>query len=190
DGEKPYRRLTESRGGSYWNLVMPYALATGLLKPGGPQARGVLKYMLLHGSRFLGLVRSAAYSLYHKPRYPISGSDQVYGVNVARFLADNDQPDQLVLSLYGQLAAGMAPGTFVTGEGATIAPVRGEYFRKMFLPPNSGGNSAFLETLRLMLVQEGTRAWGAPRGRPLAYAPPRGGLGPGETTEVDKPTPR
>ena len=53
-------------------------------------------------------------------------SNQVYGLNVARFLADNDRPDQLVLSLYGQLAAGMTPGTFVAGEAASVRPLRGE----------------------------------------------------------------
>src|SRR5207249_11263945 len=97
-----------------------------------------------HGSRILGLVRAGAYSLYGKARFPVSGSDQVYGLNVARFLADNDRPDQLVLSLYGQLAAGMTAGTYVSGEGATIAPVRGEYYRKMLLPPNAGSNPTFL----------------------------------------------
>ena len=47
-----------------------------------------------------------------------SGTNEVYGLNVARFLADNDRPDQLVLSLYGALAAGMTDGTFVSGESA------------------------------------------------------------------------
>jgi hypothetical protein len=185
DGEQPYRDLTATKAGSYWNLVAPYAFATGLLKPRSPQALAVLRYMLQHGSRFLGLVRAGAYALYRKPHFPTSGSDQVYGVNVARFLTDNDQPDQLVLSLYGQLAAGMTPGTFVTGEGATIAPLRGEYFRKMFLPPNSGGNSAFLETLRLMLVHETRDGRGEPRGLELAYATPRPWLRAGQRIDIN-----
>ena len=58
-----------------------------------------------HGSRLLGLVRAGAFALYKTPRFPVSGTDQVYGLNVSRFLAENDEPDQLVLSLYGQLAA-------------------------------------------------------------------------------------
>jgi hypothetical protein len=176
DGEKPYAALTATRSGSYWNLVMPYALASGIFRPRGPQADGVLSYLLAHGSRILGLVRAGAYSLYRKSRFPVSGTDQVYGLNVARFLADNDQPDQLVLSLYGQLAAGMTQGTFVSGEGATIAPIRGEYYRKMLLPPNAGSNSAFLETLRLMLVHETDGSLGVPDGLELAFATPRAWL--------------
>jgi hypothetical protein len=189
DGEHPYRMLTATRAGSYWNLVMPYALASGIFRPRSPQAEGVLSYLLAHGSRILGLVRAGAYSLYGKSRFPVSGTDQVYGLNVARFLAANDQADQLVLSLYGQLAAGMTAGTHVSGEGATIAPIRGEYYRKMLLPPNAGSNSAFLETLRLMLVDETEGPLGAPDGLELAFATPRRWLALGGQIAVkDAPT--
>jgi hypothetical protein len=188
-GERPYGRLTGSRLGSYWNLVMPYALASGILPPESREATGVLRYMLAHGSRLLGLVRADAYTLYGHARFPRSGTDQVYGLNMARFLADNDRPDLLVLSLYGQLAAGMTAGTHVAGEAATIAPVRGEYYRRMFLPPNSGSNSAFLATLRLLLVHETRGPGGVPSGLELAYATPRNWLQPGKQIVVtDAPT--
>jgi hypothetical protein len=180
DGEAPYDALTASKLGSYWNLVMPYALASGLFSPRSPEALGALRYMLNHGSRLLGLVRAGAFSLYPSRRYPTSGSDEVYGLNVARFLADNDQPDQLSLSFYGQLAAAMTPGTFVSGEGATIAPVGGEYYRRMYLPPNSVSNAAFLEKLRLMLIHETHDRKGHPQGLELAYATPRDWLRPGK----------
>jgi hypothetical protein len=184
DDERAYDSLTESRAGSYWNLVMPYALASGIFRPGGPQAKGVLRYMLRHGSRLLGIVRAGAYALYDDPVFPTSGTDQVYGINVARFLATNDEPDQLVLSLYGTLAAAMAPGTFVSGEGATVAPLAGRFHRSMYLPPNGASNAAFLETLRVMLVHETTAADGAPRGLRLAFATPRPWLAPGRSIAV------
>jgi hypothetical protein len=163
---------------------MPYALASGFFAPHGRQASEILRYMLGHGSRLLGLVRAGAYSLYGgKRRYPVTGTDQVYGLAVARFLADNDRPDQLVLSLYGMLGAAMTPETFVSGEAATVAPLRGAAFRSMYLPPNAASNSAFLETLRLMLVHETTRE-GRPFGLELAYATPRGWLVPGKSVAV------
>jgi hypothetical protein len=151
DPEPAYRAVTASRSGSYWNLVMPYALASGLFAPGSPEAGGALAYLQRHGTRLLGLVRAAAFALYGEPVYPTSGTDQVYGINAARFLADNDQADRLVLSLYGHLAAGMTPGTFVSGEAASVAPLANRYYRSMYLPPNAASNAAFLETLRLML---------------------------------------
>jgi hypothetical protein len=103
---------------------------------------------------------------------------------MARFLADNDRPDQLVLSLYGHLAAGMTPGTFVGGEAASVAPLDGRASRTMFLPPNGTGNAAFLETLRLTLVHETVSRSGDPEGLELAYATPRAWLEPGKRIAV------
>jgi hypothetical protein len=178
-GEQPYASVTESRAGSYWNLVAPYALASGFFPPGSAQARGSLAYLLQHGSRLLGLVRAGGYALYGPgATTTLSGTDQVYGVNAARFMAAMDEPDQLVLSLYGQLAAGMTQNTFVAGEAASVAPLDGLRYRAMYLPPNSVSNDAFLETLRLMLVQESA---GALR---LAFATPRAWLVPGKRIAV------
>jgi hypothetical protein len=182
--ELPYDSLTNSKRGSYWNLVMPYALASGFFRPGGPEATGLLRYILNHGSRFLGLVRFRPHTGVTNPGYQTPGSDDVYGTNVVRFLADNDQPDQVVLSLYGKLGAGMTENTFVAGEGSTIAPVRGQYYRSMHRPPNSANNAFFLEALRLTLVHETTDASGAPQGLELAYATPRAWLEPGKRIEV------
>ena len=189
DDEQPYAALTATRPGSYWNLVMPYALAAGLFAPGGPEARGVWRYMQTHGSRLLGMVRASAFALYKTPAFPVSGTDQVYGINVSRFLADNAEADQLVLSLYGQLAHGMTPGTFVAGEGASVAPLAGAWHRSMYLPPNSTSNAAFLETLRLTLLHETREPNGTPRGLELAPATPRAWLQPGKRIAVrDAPT--
>jgi hypothetical protein len=185
DRERPYRSLTRTRAGSYWNLVMPYALASGLFAPGSREAERVLKYMQEHGSRLLGLVRAGAYGLYGRSApFPVSGVNPVYGLNVARFLADNDRPDQLVLSLYGQLAAGMTPGTFVAGEAVSIAPLPGDYYRSTYLPPNGASNASFLETLRLMLVHETRAPDGTPRGLQLTHATPRAWLEPGKQIVV------
>jgi hypothetical protein len=108
----------------------------------------------------------------------------VYGLNVSRFLADNDRPDRLVLSLYGQLGAGMTRGTFVSGEAVSVVPLRGEYLRSTYLPPNAASNASFLETLRLMLVHETRARDGTPTGLELAYATPRAWLEPGKKIAV------
>jgi hypothetical protein len=184
DGEHPYEAITESTHGSYWNLVVQDALASGFFAPHGPESTGALAYLLGHGSRLLGLVRAGAYSLYGPRARTMSGTDEVYGLNVARFLADSDQPDQLVLSLYGDLAAGMTENTFVSGEGATVSPIAGNHYRSMYLPPNSTSNATFLECLRLLLVHETTTPRGSPRGLELAYATPRAWLAPGKRIVV------
>ncbi len=178
-GEAPYDTVTESREGSYWNLVAPYALASGLFPPGSRAATGALAYLERHGSLLLGLVRAGGYSLYGPGASPrLSGTDEVYGVNLARFLAAQDDADELVLALYGQLAAAMTPNTFVAGEAASVAPLDGLRYRAMYLPPNSVANDSFLETLRLMLVQE------TATGLRLGFATPRAWLRAGRRIAV------
>src|SRR5262249_22352680 len=63
DGGAPSRELTGSVAGTYWNLVTPYTLASGLFAPHSAEANGILRYLQLHGSRLLGLVRAGAYRL-------------------------------------------------------------------------------------------------------------------------------
>jgi hypothetical protein len=174
DEGAPFRQLTASRAGSYWNLVVPYALASGFFRPHGSQAAELLRYLLLHGGRLVGLVRAGAFRLSANG----SGTDQVYGTNVARFLADNDDADQLDLSLYGTLADALTPGTYVSGEAASVAPVRGQRYRTMYLPPNNDGAAVFLEELRLTLVHETSQ------GLELAFAAPRAWLEPGKSIVV------
>jgi hypothetical protein len=178
-GEQPYETVTESREGSYWNLVAPYALASGFFAPGSPQAEGALAYLRKHGSLLLGLVRAGAYSLYGPGGGATrSGTDEVYGLNLARFLAAEDDPDELVLALYGQLADAMTPNTFVEGEAASVAPLDGLRYRAMYLPPNSVAGDSLLETLKLMLVQDTSS------GIRLAFATPPAWLQPGKKIAV------
>jgi hypothetical protein len=183
-GAEPFERISATREGSYWNLVAPYAFASGLFRPGGGDAQRIVRYLLGHGSRLIGLVRAGAYRLYGEASAKSSGTDQVYGLNVSRFLADNNRPDQLVLSLYGTLGAAMTPNTFVSGEAATVAPIGPTSYRTMYLPPNSGTNATFLGTLRLTLVHETRGPRGTPTGLELAFATPRSWLAPGKTISV------
>lgn len=179
--QKPFAQLTATRDGSYWNLVMPEAFGTGWFAPQTATSRGILRYLLQHGSRFLGVPRTYAHTVYGDEAG--AGLAQVYGLGISRFLADNDQPDQLDLTLYGMLAAGMTPGTYISGEAVSLLPVRSAYERSMFMPPNTGANASFLGTLRELLVHE------APAGLDLAFATPRSWLADGKQIVVqDAPT--
>ena len=179
----PYDQLTKIREGSYWNLVMPYALASGFFPAHSPSARGLVHYVLAHGSRLLGVPRADSHIIYSNKPYG-SGLGQVYGLSMSRFMADNDHPDQLVLSLYGMIAIGMTPGTYISGEAISVVPVNGAYYRSMYMPPNSGANASYLETLRQMLVHERRGTSGAPVGLDLAFSTPRAWLADGKTIGV------
>ncbi len=184
----PYDKLTTVREGSYWNLVMPYALASGFFPPHSRAAHGLVHYVLAHGSRLLGVPRADAHIIYSNRPYG-SGLGAVYELSMSRFMADNDHPDQLVLSLYGMLAIGMTPGTYVSGEAISVVPVNGAYYRSMYMPPNSGANASFLDTFRQLLVHERRGSSGAPAGLDLAFSTPRAWLADGKTVGVqDAPT--
>ncbi|MEU2612407.1 LamG-like jellyroll fold domain-containing protein [Micromonospora sp. NPDC007271] len=201
---KPYDKVTTDFLGSYWNLIMPYALATGLFEPGSATATGLRDYLYKHGSLFLGLTRfnlsSADPGVCQNlrpnqwpavPGYKSSGIDQQYGYSLMRFLADNAESDRLDLSFYGMLAHDLTPNTFVGGEGATISPCPqfGEYYRSQYWPPLSPNNATYLEAMRGLLVSEDLDADGVPTRLHLAPATPRPWLADGERIEVsDLPT--
>jgi hypothetical protein len=179
----PYERLTATSDGSYWNLVVPYALASGFFKAHGPTAAGIVRYLLAHGSRLLGVPRANAHIVYARGARA-AGLAPAYGFSMSRFFADNDQADQLALSLYGMLAVGMTQGTYVSGESVSVLPVAGRYLRRMYMPPNAGANASYLETLRLLLVHERRGDHGTPKGLDLAFATPRSWLADGKTISV------
>ncbi|HEV2591965.1 MAG TPA: hypothetical protein VGU02_08725 [Gaiellaceae bacterium] len=185
DGQtKAYKLITFTRAGSYWNLVMPYVFASGFFPAGRSDTNGILKYLALHGARLLGVPRADAHVVFGKVNG--QGLGQVYGQEAARFLADNDQSDVLALSLYGQLGTAMTQGTFVSGEAISVLPVGTAYYRSMYMPPNLGANSSYLETLRLLLVHERRGTRGAPDGLDLAFSTPRSWLVDGGSISVEK----
>jgi len=182
-GQKAFGRLTASRDGSYWNLMMPYAFSSGWFVPHTGASRGILRYLLRHGSRLLGVTRTYAGTVYGDGGGG-AGLAQVYGLGMSRFFADNDQPDQLDLSLYGMLATGMTQGTYISGEAVSLLPVAGAYARSMFMPPNAGANASYLGTLRELLVHERRGPLGAPAGLDLAFSTPRAWLADGQEIDV------
>jgi hypothetical protein len=171
----------------YFNLTAYYGFAARVYEPRSDEAQRTLRYVLSYGSRLLGLLRARD-----------SADNTVYEVEQLKFLADNDEADQIVLTFYGKLAHGMTRGTFVAGESHNIGPMLtkwpscreqagcvppsvadgwtpDEYYRAMYLPPNTANNTTFLQALRLMLVCTVTDGGDLPRGLGLAYATPRAG---------------
>ena len=194
--EGPHESLTGTRLANYWNLVAPYALATGILPPGSALAQGVLDFLASHGAWLLGLTR---YNGLYDPPTPIGswredgtggyrspGIDNAFGVQILPFLADNGQADRLGLALYAKLAHGMTRGTFVDGEATTIGVCEEEFYRSTWYPPNGTSNAAFLDALRLILLREQRDENGRPQGLDLAWATPRHWLADGQRIVVDR----
>lgn len=196
NADPAYDFISATRSGSYWNLLAPYAFATGFFPPYSDQAKGILTYLYNHGSQFLGLPRfnytgtavgdcntgfPAGIEGYKTP-----GWDAQYGYSMLQFLAQNSQYDRITLALYGKLGGDMTPFTFINGEGTTIGPCPqlGEYYRTTWLAPLAGNNATFLEALRLALVNEQLNSDGAATTLDVAPATPRSWLESGKRIGV------
>ncbi|MHB8994353.1 MAG: LamG domain-containing protein [Armatimonadota bacterium] len=192
DQHTPFEPITATRLGSYWNLCMPYAFASGFWEPGSKEMNGISRYLHQHGGLLLGLLRFNYYPVRigsfrpgGLPGYSTTGFDNVYLPAYERMLSDRGEADRLVLTFYGKLAHGQTRNTFVNGEGETVGEVPGERYRSCYGTPSSANNTAFLLPLRLMLVRESfDHQNGMPEGLYLADAAPREWLAPGKTIRV------
>jgi hypothetical protein len=193
----PTGRITDSREGSYWNLIMPYALGSGLIDPASRIGKGLNRFLTTHGGLFLGLTRfnlsgEPVESCQTRPAgvwpaadgYRSSGIDQQYGWSYVKYLDQLGDADRLGVSFYGMLAQGFTPNTFIGGEGETIAPCPTEYYRSQYRSPLSANNATYLKALQSMLVSETVDAEGLPTGLSLAQATPRPWLADGQTVGV------
>lgn len=196
--EQPYASLTESRLASYWNLVAPYALTTGIVPPESREGQGLLEYMKLHGSWFLGLTRFNG--IYDPPTpigevapggtggYKTTGVDNAWGVQAAKYLAMCHDGDRLALTILSKLLNGMTPGTFLDGEATTVGFAPDDLYRSTWYPPNSTSNALYLLTLRDALLYEERTASGDHRLH-VGMGVPREWLAPGAGVRLaDAPT--
>jgi hypothetical protein len=143
--------ITETRIGSYWNLVINYVIGSGIFPPGSPQENWIPQYLQEHGGLALGMLRagSGPYTFWNS-QYRIN---PLYGM---RYIVDTlrrDDPERALVSFYGMLAQGLTRNTFIGGEGAMLTPIDagGRFF---YCPPNSAGNGLVLTVLRHLLIQD------------------------------------
>ncbi len=175
--------ITETRIGSYWDLVANYIIGSRILV-GSEKETWVPKYFETHGGLCMGLTRSAAAN--HTFWTGKHRTNPLYGM---RYIVDTlrrDDPERALVSFYGMLAHGMTRNTFVGAEGTSLEPLD-EGGRFFYCPPNSSSNGQWLLTLRDLLVQDlDTNEDGRPETLRLAFATPRRWLADGKTISVER----
>ena len=181
--EKSYETLTASKLGSYWDLMAPYVLGSGVFAPGSPQERAMMDYLQERGGLFMGMIRFDQHSGLFANE---SAVDDLYGLRYVMKLLERDEPDRALVSFYGKLAQGLTRETFVGAEGTGLKPLD-EFGRPMYLPPNSTAQAYFLWMLRYLLVQD----WdldddGAPETLRLCFATPRPWLADGNVIHLER----
>ena len=146
--ERPHDPLTATRTGSYYDLMIPYVLGSGVL--GDERDGWVIDYLRRHGGLAMGMIRSMPHQgeFNNQP-----GVNVLYGLRYNLALLRRGDRDHALVGFYGHLAQGMTRDTFVGGEGSRF--LHGdEHGRSFYLPPNSAANATFLTTLRYLLVQD------------------------------------
>ena len=178
--ENPYETITASEMGTYWNLMIPYVLGSGILDD--RRTGAVLDYVHSHGGRCMGMARINQHSGLYANENSV---DDLYSLRYAQALLRRDEVDRALVAFYGKLAQGLTRDTFIGGEGTGLIP-EDAHGRSMYLPPNSGGNAFFLTLLREMLVRETIDETGKPHGLRLLFATPRDWLEDGKTIRLER----
>jgi hypothetical protein len=185
-----YAPICATRLGSYWNLVIPYAFASGFWQETGEDMDAILGFLRKHGAFLMGMIRFnyypteiGAYTPDGIAGYYTYGVDNVYLPSIMRVLSARDETDAILLTFYSYLAHGMTRGTFISGEGDSIGifPFPNHNYRSMYGSFTNAQNAAFLQALRALLIQETFDAQGNPDVLRLTPATPKVWLEEGNT---------
>jgi hypothetical protein len=148
--EQPHEVLTATRMGSYYDLMCPYIIGSGVFGPASEREGWMIDYLRQHGGLAMGMIRSMPQQgeFAKEP-----GVNVLYGLRYQLALLRRDDREHSLAGFYGQLAQGMTRDTFIGGEGSRF--FHGDKDgRSFYLPPNSASNAMFLTTLRYLLIQD------------------------------------
>lgn len=181
--EKAYDVLTSTKMGSYWNLLIPYVLGSGVFGVNAEREGWIVDYLQQHGGIAMGMIRFHQES--NAPDYD-NGLDDLYGLRYTQALLRRDDPERALVSFYGKMAQGMTRDTFISAEGTGLVPLD-KYGRAMSMPPNSSANALFLTTLRELLVQDQDMDDdGRPDTLRLLFATPRSWMRDGAVIRLER----
>jgi len=148
--EDTHDPITETRLGSYWDLVANYIIGSRLFARTDREL-WIPRYFEQHGGLCMGLTRSAATN--HTFWTGKHRTNPLYGMRYILDCLRRDDVDRALVSFYGMLAHGMTRNTFIGAEGCSIQPLD-EGGRFFFCPPNSASNGQWLAVLRALLLQD------------------------------------
>lgn len=180
--ETPHDPLTTTRQGSYYDLMAPYVLGSGIFASSSERETWMIDYLRQHGGLAMGMIRSTPHQgeFNNEP-----GINVLYGLRYLLALLRRDDREHVLAGFYGQLAQAMTRETFIGAEGTRFQ--HGDRLgRSMYLPPNSASNAMFLTTLRYLLIQDWPNEKGNPDTLRLLYAAPGRWLKDGSVLKVER----
>lgn len=150
-GDEPaHDPLTATRMGSYYDLMAPYVIGSGVFGPNDKRETWLIEYLRQHGGLAMGMIRSMPHQGEFKDQ---PGVNVLYGQRYMLALLRRGDRGHAWAGFYGHLAQGMTRETFIGGEGSRFfhGDANG---RSFYLPPNCASNAMFLTTLRYLLIQD------------------------------------
>jgi hypothetical protein len=148
--EKAYPDITSTMIGSYWNLIIPYVLGSGIFSQESGVNASIVDYLRQHGGLLMGMIRFDQHSGLFANE---NGVDDLYSLRYVLDLLQRDEVDHAQVTFYGKLAQGLTRDTFIGGEGSCMISPDG-LGRDTYLPPCTSGNGLFLQNLRNLMVQD------------------------------------
>jgi hypothetical protein len=111
--EPPHEVLTATRMGSYYDLMCPYIIGSGVFGPGSERECWLIDYLKQHGGVAMGMIRSMPQQgeFAKEP-----GVNVLYGLRYKLALLRRDDREHALAGFYGQLAQGMTRETFIDGR--------------------------------------------------------------------------
>src|SRR5262249_61332604 len=95
--EGPYETLTASRMGSYYDLMAPYVLGSGVFGPGSERETWMIEYLRQHGGIAMGMIRSMP----HQGEFDKQpGVNVLYGLRYMLAQLRRDQRGPALVGLY------------------------------------------------------------------------------------------
>lgn len=182
--EPPHDPICEVRIGSYWNIIIGYTIASGIFPPGSDEENWLPHYQEEHGGLCMGMLRAGGLeNTFWNSQYKVN---PLYGTRYALDALRRDDVNRALVSFYGMLAQGFTRNTFISAEGASLAPLD-EGGRFFYCPPNSAANAHFLSMLRYLLVQDfDLNDDGKPDTLRLFFATPKRWLEDGKIIKVER----
>jgi hypothetical protein len=181
--EEVHDPITETRLGSYWDLVANYIIGSRLFV-GSERELWLPRYMEEHGGLLMGLTRSAAAD--HSFWTGKNRTNPLYGMRYILDCLRRDDVERALVSFYGMLAHGMTRNTFIGAEGCSVEPLD-EGGRFFYCPPNSSSNGQWLAVLRSLLLQDlDLDEDGRPETLRLLFGTPRRWLEDGKRIRVER----
>src|SRR5262249_43144390 len=100
--EEPHETLTSTRQGSYYHLMIPYVLGSGIFQ-GSPREGWIIDYLRTHGGLAMGMIRSTP----HQGQFNnMPGVNPLYGLRYQLALLRRDDARHALVGFYGHLAQG------------------------------------------------------------------------------------